>query len=127
VHYQRHAVEAAVALMTAVGYRGDRQPWLPLRIAVHSGVAYVGNVGGEGVVDFTALGDPINTASRLQRNAAAGEVLISEPVYSSVAARFPALEHRILTLHGKETPFPVRVLHLGPWQAPGGHPPPLAA
>ncbi len=118
VHYHRHAVEAAVALMAAVGYRGDSHPWLPLRIAVNSGVAYVGNVGGGGVVDFTALGDPINTASRLQREAAAGEVLMSEPVYEWVAARFPALERRTLTLAGKETPFPVRVLHLGPRLAP---------
>lgn len=113
-HHHRRAAEAAVALMAAVGYRGGSRPWLPLRAAVNSGVAYVGNVGGEGVVDFTALGDPINTASRLQHVAAAGEVLMSEPVYSSVAEQFPALERRTLSLHGKETSFPVRVLNLRP-------------
>ena len=32
---------------------------------VHSGIAYVGNVGGDNLMDFTALGDPVNTASRL--------------------------------------------------------------
>jgi hypothetical protein len=34
------------------------------RAAVNSGISYVGNVGSKGLVDFTALGDTVNTASR---------------------------------------------------------------
>jgi adenylate cyclase len=36
------------------------------RIGVHSGVVTVGNVGGQGLLDYRALGDPINTAARLE-------------------------------------------------------------
>ena len=80
------------------------------RSGVNSGVAYVGNVGGEGAVDFTALGDMVNTASRMQSNAATGEVVLSETVYSAVANEYPGAESRTLNLRGKEAPVSVRVL-----------------
>src|SRR5215469_6638779 len=108
-HYHRRAVEAALALMRAVGYAPSREPWMPLGAAVHAGLSFVGNVGGESVSDFTALGDPVNTAARLAASAAAGEVLLSEPIYAASAKQLPDLEQRILDLRGKEEPFPVRV------------------
>ena len=82
---------------------------------MHSGVTFVGNVGGEGVVDFTALGDTVNTAARLASAAAAGEVLLGEAVYAAVAKRAPDLEQRTLRLRGKDTSITVRV-----WRAAAG-------
>jgi adenylate cyclase len=111
--YSRCAARSALALLRAVGYGGLAGPWMPIGAAVNSGLAYVGNVGSEGVVDFTALGDSVNTAARLASSARAGEVLLSEKVYASVAEEFPDLEHRSLTLRGKELPVPVRVLTCG--------------
>jgi adenylate cyclase len=108
--YQRRAARSALALLQAVGYGQSAQPWMPVGAAVNSGLAYVGNVGGEGVVDFTALGDTVNTAARLASSARAGEVLLSESVYAAVAEQFPHLERRSLTLRGKEVPVHVRVL-----------------
>jgi adenylate cyclase len=107
--YHLRAVEAASALLRAVGYGQSEEPWLALGGAVHSGITYVGNVGS-GVVDFTALGDTVNTASHLASSAAAGEVLLSETVYAKVAERFPNLEKRSLMLRGKEAPTDARVL-----------------
>jgi class 3 adenylate cyclase len=108
-HYHRRAAEAALALMRAVGYGPSCEPWMPLGAAVHAGLSFVGNVGGESVSDFTALGDPVNTAARLASRAAAGEVLLSEPIFAAAAKQLPDLEQRILELPGKENPFPVRV------------------
>jgi adenylate cyclase len=110
--YRRRAAEASVALLKAMGYGRSVEPWLPLGIAVNSGVAYVGNVGGEGTIDFTALGDVVNTASRMQSNATVGEVVLSEPVYAAVADEFPNAQSRTLNLRGKEAPVAVRVLGL---------------
>jgi len=110
--YRRRAGEAALALLEAMGYGESAKPWLAIGGAVSSGLAYVGNVGAEGVVDFTALGDVVNTASRLQAEAAAGEFLISEAVHRSVADRFPDLDSRVVTLRGKEVPVTVRVLRI---------------
>jgi adenylate cyclase len=108
--YHRRAVDAAAALLQAVGYGRSGEAWLALGGAVNSGITFVGNVGSEGVVDFTALGDTVNTASRLAASAAAGEVLLSETVYTRVAERFPDLEKSILTLRGKQEPTNARVL-----------------
>jgi adenylate cyclase len=99
--YCRRAAEASMALMKALGYGQSAEPWLPLGAAVNSGVAYVGNVGSEHTVDFTALGDVVNT----------GEVLLSDSVYDAVDGEFPNAESRTLDLRGKEALLAVRVLH----------------
>jgi len=109
-NFRRRAAEAALALREAVGYSGGKEPWMPIGIAVNAGVTFVGNVGSEGVVDFTALGDPVNTASRLASSAASGEILLSKDVYEAIADHHAEAEPRLLTLRGKEAPFPVHVL-----------------
>ena len=107
--YRRRAVDAALGLLRTVGYGRTGAPWMPIGVAVNSGLAYVGNVGSEGVVDFTALGDAVNTASRLASNAAAGEILLAEPVYATVAGELPGLQQRVLSLRGKEAEVIARV------------------
>jgi adenylate cyclase len=109
-HYVQRAAEAGLALFRALGYHNAETPWMPIGAAVNSGKSYVGNVGSEGVVDFTALGDPVNTASRLVSSAGAGELLLSEEVFATVSEKVPSAEIRTLNLRGKESPFSVRVL-----------------
>jgi adenylate cyclase len=109
--YRRRAAEAALALLRAVGGDTSDASHVPIGVAVNSGVAYVGNVGSENVVDFTALGDTVNTAARLASSAAAGEVLLSEPVYGAVAEQYGDMERRTLALRGKEAAVTVRVMH----------------
>ena len=111
--YRQAAVHAAVGLIRALGY-ADGKPWLPVGIGVHAGLAYVGKVGTSEINDFTALGDTVNTAARLQAEAQPGEVVIGESLYGDVASDYPDLEQRTLTLKGKEEPVTVRVLRPGP-------------
>ena len=49
-------------------------------IGLDVGEAFVGNIGERALYDFTAVGDVVNTASRLQGQAAAGEIVLSERV-----------------------------------------------
>lgn len=107
--YRRHAAEAALALVQAVGQGPSGAPGMPIGAAVGSGPAYVGNVGSGGVVDFTALGDVVNTTARLASSAAAGEVLLSDPVHREIGDRYANLETRVLAVRGKEAPVTVRV------------------
>ena len=104
--YRRRAVQAGMELLHAVGYGTAEGPWLKLGAAVNAGVAYVGNVG-EGVVDFTALGDTVNVAARMQQGAAGGELIIADGVADELVAHAP---RRTLTLRGHEQPMEAFVL-----------------
>ena len=93
-------------------------PWLDIGIGVHSGISFVGTVavGGE-VTDFTALGDPVNTAARLASAAGPGEVLISEDALANAEFSGETLERRELTLRGRTATIAIRsgtVDSLGP-------------
>jgi class 3 adenylate cyclase/GAF domain-containing protein len=48
------------------------------RVGIHSGVATLGNVGSSKRRNFTAIGDTINLAKRLQENARPGQIILSE-------------------------------------------------
>ncbi|MCR5331070.1 MAG: adenylate/guanylate cyclase domain-containing protein [Lachnospiraceae bacterium] len=50
-------------------------------IGVNCGPATVGNIGSSFRMDYTAIGDTVNTSARLEANAKAGQILISEAVY----------------------------------------------
>jgi adenylate cyclase len=104
--YRRRSVDAARDLLRAVGYGRPEGPWLDLGVAVNAGVAYVGNVGAA-VVDFTALGDPVNIAARMQQHAGAGEVLVAEGVADGAVDDAPT---RTLELRGRDEPMRARVL-----------------
>jgi adenylate cyclase len=108
--YRRQAALAAIELVTAV----SRERVLPVGAAVNAGIAYVGNVGADRVVDFTAVGDPVNTAARLQALAAAGEVLLAGDLYPEVSDRFPDAPHRTLAIRGRESPVDVYVVRAPP-------------
>jgi adenylate cyclase len=76
-----------------------------------TGVAYVGVVGEDGEAnDFTALVDPVNTASRLAGAAGAGELLISDAAARSAGVDTTGLPRRSLELKGKSQPIDAVVL-----------------
>lgn len=108
--YRTRAVASGVGLLHAVGYAPGQEPWLPLAVGVHAGPAFVGKMGAEGSTAVTAIGDTVNAAARIQAQAEAGELLLSENVYASVEATYPDLERRTLTLRGREGTIDVRVL-----------------
>jgi adenylate cyclase len=112
------AVEAARALFDAAGYGSPEGPWLPLGAGVHTGAAFVGMVGGQDSRDFTALGDPMNIAAHLASQAAAGEILVTQPVVDRSALVGEDLEHRHVSLKGY--PLDAYVLQEWPATTPAG-------
>jgi adenylate cyclase len=108
--YRRRAVEAGEDLLRAVKDKATGTAWLAIGVAVHAGEAFVGNVGGDGVSDFTALGDTVNTAARLQSLASAGQLVLSDDLYGEVASRYPGVEAQDSVLRGKDEPVRVRIL-----------------
>ncbi len=95
------AISAARELVAATGHRDGEEPWIPVGVAVHTGTAYVGSVGEGDALDFTALGDAVNTAARLAGRAGAGEILVSDAAATVAGLDTGGLEGRTLELRGK--------------------------
>jgi class 3 adenylate cyclase len=86
--------------------------WLAIGVGIASGEEFVGNVGGGGFKDFTALGDVTNVAARLTAHAGPGEILMDALTFDDVSAQHPDAERRELELKGKSATveaFAIRV------------------
>jgi adenylate cyclase len=69
------AIRAGRAILDGVRGRDGGPDWLPVGVGIHTGLAYVGVLGTEGgQLDFTGVGDVVNTAARLGSVATAGEL-----------------------------------------------------
>jgi adenylate cyclase len=110
--HPRRAIQAAQRLLQVTGHRNPEGPWIPLGIGVHTGLAFVGVVGGseDSPTDFTALGDNVNITARLASNAKAGEILISDEAYKASGQELGNLEQKLLEIKGKNEPIGVRVM-----------------
>jgi adenylate cyclase len=94
------AIAAARELLEKTGH-ADGSPWIPVGAGVHTGVAYVGTIGEGDALDFTALGDSVNTAARLASSGGTGEILVSAAAAAASQLDTDGLEARTLTLRGR--------------------------
>lgn len=101
------AVEAARELQRRLPAL-SKELGLELRasIGIATGYARVGRLGSDDVKDYTAIGDVVNQAARLQAQARAGEILVAENVYARVAERYPGVARESLVLKGFREPSP---------------------
>jgi adenylate cyclase len=109
---ERHAaraIEASRALLAAVRTIDTERP-LAIGAGVHTGTAFVGTVGAGDDLNFTALGDTVNTTARLASAAGAGEALVSEAAAQAARLDSAGLERRTLALKGKSESVGVVVL-----------------
>ncbi|MGN0642697.1 MAG: CHASE2 domain-containing protein [Huintestinicola sp.] len=70
-------------------------------VGVNCGTAVVGNIGCDFRMDYTAIGDTVNTAARLESKAPGGTVYISQAVYENVKDRISAESIGEIPLKGK--------------------------
>lgn len=111
--FPRVAVEAGKQTLKAMGYGGFSEPWIPVGVGIHTGIAYVGSVEADGgVSNISILGDSVNTAARLTSLAKPGELLISDATRQAAELKTDGLELRNLNLKGKSQPVDVWVLKI---------------
>jgi adenylate cyclase len=96
VDHSAHALQAALALRDKAGMLG-----LPVGIGIATGPAMVGTL--KTGANLSVVGETTNLASRLQSQAAAGEVLLSEESYRRLRDAVVAAREQ-LTLKGFEHP-----------------------
>jgi class 3 adenylate cyclase len=104
------AVRAALAIRSAIiGLHAvlPASQHLSFGVGIHRGDAVLGLVGSERRLDYTAIGDSVNTARRIQENAEPGQVLITEAVYSEIAELIYAKESAPIQAKGKRKPIKV--------------------
>ncbi|MBI2776186.1 MAG: adenylate/guanylate cyclase domain-containing protein [Chloroflexi bacterium] len=81
-NHAARAIRAATAILEGVDRSGLSEQGFRVGAGVHTGEAFVGAIGSEGKIDFTALGDSVNVAARLGSVAGPGELLVSRDSWS---------------------------------------------
>jgi len=99
------AVRAAYAMQQVISdyHRSTgREQYLSFGVGVHVGDVVVGNVGMSARMDYTAIGDTVNLAKRIQENTPGGKVLMSEAVYQTVKDSVKARFYEEMKVKGRE-------------------------
>ncbi len=76
-------------------------------IGLHCGEAVVGNIGCTSRMDYTAIGDTVNTAARIESNAGRSQILMSEVFYRRIKEHVLAKEIGAMPLKGKTSEITV--------------------
>jgi len=102
------AIEASVGVRNQIDKLPAEQNGVDFRpnvsIGIQSGEMICGNIGSSTLrrLDYTVIGDVVNTAQRLQSTAAAGQILIDEVAYEKVKESFTCKEVGTLSLKHKQ-------------------------
>lgn len=111
------AEDACLAVETALKMRAgleslntewakQGEPPLAIGIGIHQGPAIVGNMGSSAKMEFTAIGDSVNTSARLESATKqyGVDILISQPVWEKTQAHFLFRSADLMKVKGKELP-----------------------
>jgi two-component system sensor histidine kinase ChiS len=101
------AVRTALAIRAALEtFYADIAPEyrVAINFGVHSGMAVVGNVGAPDLMNFTAIGDTVNLAFRLQELTHGGRIIISEDTFLMIEGQVIMRQLGLVNVSGRATP-----------------------
>ena len=108
----KNALSAAVAMQRRVITLNDQlaaggYAAVAVGMGLHTGVATIGYIGSERRSEYTAIGDTVNLASRLESSVAGGEILISEATAQAAGDIFPLVKRAPLSVKNRVQPVDV--------------------
>ncbi|MGQ0712234.1 MAG: adenylate/guanylate cyclase domain-containing protein [Gemmatimonadaceae bacterium] len=106
------AMTAALDMMRGLDvlnkkWRAEGRPTLQIGIGLNYGEAFAGNIGSERRLEFTVIGDAVNTASRLCSAADGGEILLTDDMRRALRHPPKLKERAAMELKGKSQAVPV--------------------
>jgi len=108
-----HTLRAVKSALTLRGTIANLHAEMPIEthldfgVGIHYGEAILGWIGTEKRLEFTSLGDSVNTTKRIQENSAKNQILISREAYERVKDEIDAKPFAPLTVKGKTQPLEV--------------------
>jgi adenylate cyclase len=111
-HDPVHAVDAAIRMqqgMTIVNEKLTARglPTIKIGIGINTGRAIVGEIGSEKQMNYTAIGDAVNVAARLESNAQPGQILVSVNTAAKVKNQFALNPLPPIKVKGKGEPVEI--------------------
>jgi PAS domain S-box-containing protein len=110
IDHPMRAIRAALVMQSRIKALHDRLPetqHLSFGVGIHTGEAVLGLVGTEKRLEYTAMGDCVNTTKRLQENAVSGQILISAQTYTLVQRNVVVRAVEPMLVKGKRAPLEV--------------------
>ena len=108
---EEHAVRAAIEMQQEVHrlcakWELEGRGQIRIGIGINSGYAIVGNIGSSKRLEFTAIGDTVNLAARLESatKELAADILISEYTHDAVRGSFATRRHGEIHVKGRTEP-----------------------
>ena len=104
------AVKAALAMRDSVEALYKELPeeaHLAFGAGIHFGDAVLGLIGTEKRLEYTAIGDSVNTAKRIQENSAKNQILLTREAYNRVQKQVVVEPATSLVVKGKKEPLAV--------------------
>lgn len=113
-----NAVKAAVTMQKRLAGLNDELRTegfgqISMGIGLHTGEATVGYIGSDRRSEYTAIGDTVNLASRLESNAGGGQILMSEATAAASGNRIPVTAREPLTVRNRVQPVNVFEIRWG--------------
>jgi adenylate cyclase len=109
---EKHAVITAIEMQQALKklnakWAEEGKEALKIGVGIHTGLAVVGNIGSERRMEYTAIGDTVNVASRLEQATKFADVsiLISKATFTPIEGIFKATPMGALEVPGRHEPI----------------------
>lgn len=104
-----NALSAAVAMQRRLiginqELRDEGLAEIAVGIGLHTGEVTVGYIGSERRSEYTAIGDTVNTASRLESNSRGGEILVSDATAKAARSRYKLKPRDPITVKNRVQP-----------------------